>query len=29
VDLFGRNRELLKSELVHIDKGCLKTISYA
>ena len=29
VELFGRNRELLKSELVHIDKGCLKTISYA
>ena len=29
VELFGRTRELLKSELVHIDKGCLKTISYA
>ena len=29
VELFGRNRELLKSELVHIDKGCMKTISYA
>ena len=29
VELFGRTRELLKSELLHIDKGCLKTISYA
>ena len=29
VELFGRTRELLKSDLVHIDKGCLKTISYA
>jgi hypothetical protein len=29
VELFSRERELLKSEVVHIEKGCLKTISYA
>ena len=29
VELFGRTQDLLKSEIVHIEKGHLETISYA
>ncbi len=29
VELFGRTRDMLRSEVVHIEKGCLETISFS